>query len=99
MRADKSQRDDTNNGDNMALRAWAQTGMALPTAKGYHARGLPDPPTPSGGQRRHPPAAPIPMAPWAKGWGRQTHEATAHDAVEAFQGLEVLVGEVELYHP
>lgn len=27
-----------------------------------------------------------------------THKAIAHDAVEAFEGLQVLVGEVELNH-
>lgn len=35
----------------------------------------------------------------AQGRPPRTHEAIAHDAVEAFQRLQVLVGEVELDHP
>lgn len=49
-------------------------------------------------------APPSKMAPWAQGDrkpppGHPTHEAVAHDAVEAFERVQVLVGEVELDHP
>lgn len=46
---------------------------------------------------RHLDAQPLWMPPGATRPG--THKAVAHDAVEAFQRLQVLVGEVELDHP
>lgn len=38
------------------------------------------------------------MAEKGTGTSAHTHKAIAHDAVEAFEGLQVLVGEVELNH-